>query len=85
MAGQEDSLEIARDKSMSGWVIQEARILDAHGCLPIHCYQHRVALIGQIRNVKLDTGRVMRDAVAENPRCEIQDIPYPASARVTPT
>jgi hypothetical protein len=54
MAGQKNGLEIARHKRMGGWVIQEARVLDAHGYLPIHCYKHGVALIGQIRNPKLE-------------------------------
>jgi hypothetical protein len=37
MTGQEDSLEIAGNESASGWVFQEACILDAHNCLPISC------------------------------------------------
>src|SRR5262245_43257958 len=35
VARQENGLEIARDETMGGGVIQEPRVLNAHGCSPI--------------------------------------------------
>ena len=54
VTGQENGLEIARDESIGGWVIQKPSVLNAHGCSPIHFYRHNVTRIGQIIDPKLE-------------------------------
>src|SRR5262245_35657125 len=53
-ARQKNGLEIARDETMGGGVIQEPRVLNVHGCSPIHFYRHDGARIGQIIDPKLE-------------------------------